>query len=124
MEPCKEFLDKIPCSSEHVWNGDLRGCPVGPCIKCGLDIREWNQRMIAAVIALMAAGVPNCTTSQIRTGYMCKVNFDFELGQSSGGSVIYGSLEELKEKHTCFEECGIVEVEITLKSVIRETSTA
>ena len=48
-----------------------------------------------------------------RFGYMCKVDWDWELGDALGGSKIYPSIEDLKEIHTCWEECGIVKVKIS-----------
>jgi hypothetical protein len=57
-----------------------------------------------------------------KTGYMCKIDYDHELGHACGGTSVYSSLEDLKEHHDCWEECGIVEVKITLKEVILETN--
>lgn len=52
-----------------------------------------------------------------RKGYMCKIDFDHELGEALGGNVIYPSIEDLK-KHHPYKTCGIVEVEITLTTVV------
>ena len=53
-----------------------------------------------------------------RYGYMCKVDFDYVVGEALGGIKIYPSLEDLKENHTCWEECGIVKVKIVLVDTI------
>lgn len=42
--------------------------------------------------------------------YVCGITFQHELGFTDEISV-YDSLEELKEKHPCYEDCGIVEIE-------------
>lgn len=52
------------------------------------------------------------------TGYMCKIAFDYELGGTDVD--IYHSLEGLRRGHPMADECGIVEVEVTLKRVISE----
>lgn len=54
----------------------------------------------------------------IRIGYMCLVDFNFELGEACGGNVIYPSVKDLKANRTCWEECGIVKVNISLDKVI------
>lgn len=43
--------------------------------------------------------------------YLCGIAFQHELGETSEIN-IYDSLEELKKGHICWEECGIVEIEI------------
>lgn len=42
-------------------------------------------------------------------GWMCDVDFHHELGESSS-SMVYASLEDLKENRTCIDECGVAEV--------------
>ena len=54
-------------------------------------------------------------------GYMDKVDFDYELGTAGGGNVVYASIEDLIEHEPCAAtECGIVEVEVRLKEVIKK----
>lgn len=53
-------------------------------------------------------------------GYMCKVDYECELGRAPGGVSIYASIEDLKEHRSCAEECGIVEVEVTFSKVIQK----
>lgn len=47
-----------------------------------------------------------------RTGFMCTIDWQHELGEACGGSKVYSSVEDLKENHTCWEECGITEVRV------------
>ena len=53
--------------------------------------------------------------------YMDKVDFDHELGAALGGNEVFPSIEDLKNNKPCTQQCGIVEVEIKLKKVIRES---
>jgi hypothetical protein len=53
-------------------------------------------------------------------GFMCKTDFDWELGEASGGDTIYPSIEELRRKRGCVEGCGIVEVEVSLVRVVQK----
>lgn len=55
-----------------------------------------------------------------RIAYACKIDFDWELGEALGGSVLYPSIEDLKEHHSCVEDCGIVKVKVSLEEVISD----
>jgi len=44
--------------------------------------------------------------------YMCAVDFSFELGEAKGGTKLYASIKDLKENHSCWEECGITKVKV------------
>lgn len=49
-------------------------------------------------------------------GYICGTDItDVNLGATD--VVIYPSIEELKKKRSCWEECGIVEIELDGKYV-------
>lgn len=50
--------------------------------------------------------------------YMCMIDYEEELGHASDGVRVYPSLNALKEHHICWEECGIVEVEVKFKKII------
>lgn len=52
------------------------------------------------------------------TGFMCKIDFDHEVGNVFGGSQVYATLEDLRECEPASDECGIVEVEIRLVEVV------
>jgi len=49
--------------------------------------------------------------------YMCKTEFDHEL--LNGQTSLFPTIKELKEKLKCTEDCGVVEVEIRLVSVVQ-----
>ena len=54
------------------------------------------------------------------TGYMCKIDFDFELGAAADGNKVYPSVNALSKGHDCADDCGIVEVEVKLVRVVSE----
>ena len=43
--------------------------------------------------------------------YMCSITREWELGHTDCTNFIDTDLENFKEKHSCWEQCGIVEVE-------------
>lgn len=51
-------------------------------------------------------------------GYICKIDWDYELGEALGGCTIYPSVKDLKANHDF--NCGIVKVRIELEEVIEE----
>ncbi len=57
-----------------------------------------------------------------RIGYMCKIDFDHELGTCSKPSKVFSDIESLIEEHDCANECGIVEVEVCLIKVVKEST--
>jgi hypothetical protein len=57
-------------------------------------------------------------SNEPRYGYMCKVDFDWELGEALGGTAIYPSVEDLKAERKCVSSCGIVKVKIELEEVV------
>jgi hypothetical protein len=47
--------------------------------------------------------------------YVCGVDWQHEIGNVKGWSgPVYGSVEECKKFSKCWEQCGIVEVQMTL----------
>lgn len=52
--------------------------------------------------------------------YMCKIACECELGHDADGTKFYPSLEILKVKHPCWEECGVVKVKIELVEEIHK----
>jgi len=47
--------------------------------------------------------------------YACGVDWQHEIGEApdlEGKMPLYSSVEELKQKRTCWDECGIVEIEL------------
>jgi hypothetical protein len=55
-----------------------------------------------------------------KIGYCCGIDYTWELGEALGGVKVYASVEDLKEDHKCWKECGIVEVEVTKTKVIEK----
>lgn len=54
-------------------------------------------------------------------GYMCKIDWDYEVGSALGGNIVYPSIKDLKKNHSTVG-CGIVKVKVTLEEVIDETN--
>lgn len=53
----------------------------------------------------------------IKKAYICKTDWHFELENASGGVKFYSSVEDLKKYKKCWKDCGILEVEIKIKSL-------
>lgn len=51
-----------------------------------------------------------------KIGYLCKTDYEYELENAAGGVKIYSSVEDLKKNKNCWEDCGIVKVEIIMKN--------
>jgi len=49
--------------------------------------------------------------------YMCKTDYDFELPNCE--TFVYPDIKELREKRSCVEDCGIVEVEIRIVRIVQ-----
>jgi len=58
--------------------------------------------------------------TEVRVGYMCKVDYDWELGEALGGSVVYPSIKDLQRKEKAHDHCGIVKVKVTLEEVVKK----
>ena len=54
---CTEYFDKLPTTSEHLFQGDIHGIPSGNCLKCGESIQSYNDRWSVAVAELQKAGM-------------------------------------------------------------------
>ena len=54
------------------------------------------------------------------TGYMCQIDFNWELDSVSDGTKVYPTVEDLKVHHSCADTCGVVKVTVKLESVIIE----
>lgn len=60
-------------------------------------------------------------SAEPKVGYMCKVAFDWELGEALGGVTIYPSIKDLKKQVKCWKQCGIQKVlVISLSVVVKE----
>lgn len=53
-------------------------------------------------------------------GYMCKIDWECELGSNHYGNTVYPSIETLKQDHEMWEDCGIVEVEVWFNNIIEK----
>lgn len=51
-------------------------------------------------------------------GYMCKIDFDYEIGDALGGSTIYSSVADLKKHHDL--GCGIVKVRVEFEELVEQ----
>ncbi len=51
-----------------------------------------------------------------KVAYLCKTDYDYELGNASGGCKLYSSIEDLKKHLSCWEECGVLEVEVSVRN--------
>ena len=54
------------------------------------------------------------------TGYMDGTDFETERAQPPTGNTIYSSPEDVLKDRKCAQECGVVEVEVTLVRWVRE----
>lgn len=57
-------------------------------------------------------------TNEIKYGYMCTIDWNWELGEAKGGNTIYPSVKDLKEVHDF--NCGIVKVKIEFEETIEQ----
>jgi hypothetical protein len=51
-------------------------------------------------------------------GYMCAIDWECEIGTADGGNKVHPSVESLKAAHTCWEDCGIVEVRVSFSKLV------
>jgi hypothetical protein len=51
-------------------------------------------------------------------GYMCMIDWELEIGAAADGNKIFPSPSALKKAHGCAEHCGVVEVEVRVRSVV------
>ena len=52
-------------------------------------------------------------------GYMCLIDFEFELGGNSYGNRVFPSEEECLEHCPCSKACGMVEVAVEFIRIVR-----
>lgn len=56
-------------------------------------------------------------------GYMDLTDFECELGAAAGGNLVFPSIEDCRRVNAdCIDACGIVEVEVRFRRVIRMPS--
>lgn len=74
--------------------------------------------MVGQYPLMLRSFVPDVERRAV-TAYMCGVDWECEIGQNCHGIEIYRSIEDLKANKTCTHECGIVEVEVTVKKTVQ-----
>lgn len=52
--------------------------------------------------------------TEIRRGFMCATDFQFHLGEDIVPTMVYRDIKTLRKERTCVDECGIVEVEVSV----------
>ena len=57
--------------------------------------------------------------SETKTVYMCATDWYHELGEAPDGCELFPTVEDLKDYKGCTDECGIVEVKVTLSKVVQ-----
>ena len=50
--------------------------------------------------------------------YMCMIDWQHELGEAADGTLVYPSLRALQKYHACWEECGVIEVDVSFNNPI------
>lgn len=75
--------------------------------------------MMSETKALAPMGRMNLN-DDFATGYMCLVDYEWELGNASGGNIVYPSIDDIKERRGCVAQCGIVEVEVRARRIVQE----
>jgi hypothetical protein len=84
---------------------------------CGHQSNEvWCEYCLKLWKEAYEKGVKEGT--QVKTGYMCKTEYYHELGSNTHASQIFSSIESLKQHKECWSDCGIVEIEISLKKIV------
>ena len=53
-------------------------------------------------------------------GFMCRIDFECELGSASGGNSVFPSVSDLRRCHQMADECGIVMVEVRAVEIVVE----
>ncbi len=53
-------------------------------------------------------------------GYMCLVDFQYELGEADMNT-IYSSIESLRKNRNCVSQCGIAKVKVQLEEIVQDS---
>lgn len=54
------------------------------------------------------------------TCYMCKIEFEEDINDSVYGVTLYSSVKDLVRVHECAWECGILQVEVKVNSIMQK----
>lgn len=102
-----------------------KGCPntrdggafVGDfCLPCDLTLRSGKH--IKSVPAAWPMHPDDEVTGEVH-GYMCKVDFECELGGAAGGNKVYADIEDCRKYRKCTPQCGIVKVAVRCIEVVQ-----
>lgn len=69
------------------------------------------------------AGLPTSMNAELTgevRGFMCLIDWQYEIGAAADGNKIYPSADALRRGHSCADDCGIVEVEVRIRRVVSE----
>lgn len=77
---------------------------------------------IGAILDNMESTPMNGDESGAVIGYMCRIDFECELGAAQGGNTIYPDIEDCRAKRGCTDHCGIVEVEVRCRRIVHPGS--
>jgi hypothetical protein len=55
-------------------------------------------------------------------GYMCRTDWECEMGLASEGNSVFPSVDSLKQHRRCVDDCGIVEVAVSFRKLIEAGS--
>lgn len=70
-----------------------------------------------------ASEMPPPRTGGLTTvrGYMCLTDWQYEIGHRDLGNIVFPSLHDLQRVRHCWNQCGVVEVEVrSIRTVVPE----
>lgn len=51
-------------------------------------------------------------------GFMCLTDWQHEIGEASDGQPVYASVKDLMEHRSCWQECGVIEVQVSAVRIV------
>lgn len=82
-----------------------------------LDAQRAAERYALSIYNGMKRDLPYQSYKPV--GYMCKVDFDHEVGYAMGGNIIYPSAEDCVEWRKCTDSCGLVKVQLKYIATVK-----
>ncbi len=52
--------------------------------------------------------------------YMCKVDYDYHIGEDYNPVKMYCNLDSIKHHRKCVSQCGIVKIKIELEEIVQK----
>lgn len=77
-----------------------------------------EQDFRSSAVALLSVAHDRLPLGGVTEGYMCKVDYEDELGYANS-NIVYASEAAVRQRK-CVEQCGIVKVGVTLLGVVQE----